>query len=256
MLLQTGSKVDFYVDCEGQVRRHLMVGMPEEQSAQQGTGDRSKLPEHTSDQILAAPARDGRTAAFADYSTVSVGSEGQEVVEVRYPKGRPVRERDIFDKMAEQGGRRSRQRAFTDQEIGAGRDYRAVHMKVEAMGVKCSSLWQQPRRSGKTDVIDAFIQNRRRLDMFHEAIGHGVAKRVKNKVPVREGKVIIGKVTLRSIGRKLITVRTLVDSVCLYEEDIASVLERHGWARGGKNQVVLRKALADALYRMQGIGAG
>lgn len=213
----------------------------------------STAPERCSAEILPAPPR-GRVAEFRETRILPQGDDFR-VVEAPYKAGYAGRCRDVFDVMTDYLTRRGGEPPFTLAQVDAGRAYRALHERVASAGVKCSGAFQVERsgRSGKVDFMDAYIRDVERLDDLRNAIGAGVAKETRERREATAGKVRIGDVELRRIGRKLITVRALVDAVCLSERSLSAVLEAHGWRATGKNRKALLASLRAALERMRGI---
>ena len=88
---------------------------------------------------------------------------------------------------------------------------------------------------------EAIFSDLQRLRALHRRIGDGLAKEVRSLRPSATG----GK-------RRAITVRRLVDMVCLADATISDVLEAHGWAKKGPAPKALRDTLGATLDRMQG----
>lgn len=210
------------------------------------------LPDGCSREIPVAPGRGAVDEFREGYWRDKEGKS--EWRDVPYRAGCPGRARDIFDVMTDQATRRGGPSPFTAGQVGAARDYRALHERVHSSGVKCSSAFDLRTGSGgRIDFMDAYMADTRLLAGFHSAIGGGLAKDIKRNVPATVGKVVIGDVQLRRVGRTIITVRCLVDEVCIKERALSAVLEAHGWRATGKNRTTLRSALCAALGRMQGI---
>ncbi|QBF32158.1 hypothetical protein [Thalassococcus sp. S3] len=224
----------------------------EEQARLNAIRDGAANPEACSDEIVPAPARGALSAFREGYWHEKDGKT--EWREVPYRSGCPGRTRDIFDTMTDQAMRRGGKAPFTTAQVGAARDYRALHERVQSAGIRCSRAFDlQAGGHGNADFMEAYATDTRRLAMFHDAIGDGVAKDTKRKVPAMEGTVKVGRVQLRQIGRELITARRLVDDVCIRERALSEVLRAHGWRATGKNRSSLKAALCAALGRMQGI---
>ena len=234
-------KADFYVDGAGTARIPV--------------AKLSTLPDGTSAEILAVPARE-HVRPFQDVHVQAVGSTDFQFIEERYPTGAPVRVGDVFDTMNDQAMRRKKGKPmFSALEVYAGRTYRDLHLRIEAAGMKGAAIFDDQRGGGgRLDFMDAFAMDVERLKMFHEAIGDADAKspRAKAKAHDRMGGVI-GEVHLRRIGKQIITVRTLVDWVCLYEKPLSAVLTAHSWPANERNRKPLKDALRAALGRMAGI---
>lgn len=252
---RAGSDIDFWVSPTGCVRDHSPWLAPPACGNPDDTAPAApSLPDGTSSHILTAPAR-GPVDRFVDAHTVPVGTDKFERVEERYGKGAPVRCRDIFDEMNEQAMRRRKGRLiFTAAQADAGRRYRDLVERCATAGLKISSTFSDHAGgSGKVDFIDAYMADLQRLAWFHRAIGDATAKDVRRKQPARAGKVVISDIDLIETGRRIITVRQLVDDVCLRERSLSEVLSAHGWAWGENNAKHLRSALCQALDRMRNL---
>lgn len=128
---------------------------------------------------------------------------------------------------------------FTPGQVAMGRHYQALVERHDGAGVKCASL--EARGGGGSGggggFIEAVLRDRDEIRALHSRIGSGVALEVKRSTDA---------------GRKPITVRRLVDAVCLEDQDLVSLMRSHGWAKDVRGLRVLREALAAALDRMQG----
>lgn len=129
---------------------------------------------------------------------------------------------------------------FTDGQVEAGRAYAALSERCAASGVKCSSLEAQAGGGGRGgDREVAMLRDFGELRRLHRRIGGGLAKEVRH---------------IRPKGRKrsAISVRVLVDQVCIGGLSLSAVLDRHGWAVDTQSRNGLRQALCAALDRMRG----
>ncbi|RRH70020.1 hypothetical protein [Falsigemmobacter faecalis] len=128
---------------------------------------------------------------------------------------------------------------FTPGQIAMGRHYQALVERHDSAGMKCASL--EGRGGGGSGggggFIEAVLRDRDEIRALYERIGSGIALQVRRATDA---------------GRRPITVRRLVDAVCLEEQDITAVLRAHGWGKDSALRQTLRKVLADALDRMQG----
>lgn len=132
---------------------------------------------------------------------------------------------------------------FTPGQISAGRDYAALVERVNASGVKCSSLEAiNTGGCGGGDREEAVLRDFQRLRALHRRVGGGLAKEVRRIRPSQNG----GR------ARSAIYVRRLVDLVCLGGLSLERVLALHGWAKDGRSIKALRLSLCSALDRMQG----
>lgn len=131
---------------------------------------------------------------------------------------------------------------FTHGQVSVARDYLALSERCSAAGLSCVSMETRGGGSGgnggREEAIFADLQ---RLRAFHRRIGDGLAKEVRRIRPSVTGG-----------PRRAITVRRLVDMVCLGNQTISEVLEAHRWAANACARKGLREALRGALDRMQG----
>ncbi len=209
-------------------------------------------PKECSSEVPSAPAR-GALAEFREGYWHEKNGDAQ-WRDLPYRSGCAGRTRDIFDLMTDQATRRRGAAPFTVAQVGAARDYRALHERVQSAGVKCSSAFGvQVRGQGRVDFMDAYIRDTERLAMFHAAIGRVIAKDMRRVSSDKAQRVIITDDSLASARKRIITVRALVDDVCIKERSLSDVLKAHGWSVTGKNRKTLRSALCAALGRMQGI---
>ncbi|MCP3970976.1 MAG: hypothetical protein GY717_11805, partial [Rhodobacteraceae bacterium] len=154
------------------------------------------------------------------------------------------RARDIFDTMTDQTTRRGGELPFTKAQVGAARDYRALHERVQCAGVKCSRAFDvQIGGQGQVDFMDAYIRDTQRLAMFQRAIGDGEAMSVRQD----------GAHNMDRGSRWSVTDTRLVEMVCIGDKPLSAVLKAHGWSASSKGTKRLRAALCAALERMQGI---
>ncbi|MBY0134497.1 hypothetical protein [Paracoccus yeei] len=132
---------------------------------------------------------------------------------------------------------------FSKGQVNAARLYRDLVERHNAGGIRCASL--EARRgcgpSAGGEFMDAFIAEGDAIAWMRRQIGGGVAMAVRRVRPSKRGKA----------EARNIPDRVLVDAVCLDGLSFGQVLERHGWAKDGKNAQGLIVALAAALDRMQ-----
>lgn len=125
---------------------------------------------------------------------------------------------------------------FTGAQIATARTYAALVERHEAAGLKCASL--EGRSGGGGDgaaFIVAVLADRDQIAALRSAIGEGWAL----------------EVTRNSRRRRVpLTVRELVDRVCLGGETISEVLAACGWSMKGETRLWARTKLAEALDRM------
>ncbi len=204
--------------------------------------DAGTAPDGCSPEIIPAPAR-GALAPFREGYWHEEDGQG-EWRHVPYRSGCPGQTRDIFDTMTDQATRRGGDAPFTAAQVGAARDYRALHERVRSAGVKCSRAFDvQAGGQGRVDFMDAYIRDTERLGMFTTAIGTGHAMAVR----------VCGAHSMGRGSRWSVTDARLVEMVCIGQKPLSAVLEAHGWPVTGKNRKTLRDALCVALGRMQGL---
>lgn len=145
---------------------------------------------------------------------------------------------DVFDEMDRQAARAGGARPFTLRQIAAGRAYAALVERHASVGIKGRSIETGAGGSGNRGgggIIDLILDEGRAIASMQAAIGDGWALAV-----VRASKR----------KRTPLTVRELVDRVCLQGQTISEVLQSCGWSVYGETCVWAREALAGALDRM------
>lgn len=207
------------------------------------------LPEGVSPHIPVAPAR-GPVVMEAPVEMVMTDKGPVELrTAVRGHDRVRVRIGDAFDVMCDQARRAhaaSKKNSpfiepFSLGQINVGRAYARLVERVDASGVCCSSAEGMPMSGsvgGKLTVSEAVARDIDWLRSFHRRIGDGLAKDVRR--PSKGGI------------RHAITVRDLVDRVCLAEQSIGEVMRACGWGENSHIKRVLRGHLCLALDRMNG----
>ena len=198
-------------------------------------------PDGCSAEIIPAPARGGM-AAFREGYWHEKNGRG-EWRYVPYRAGCPGQARDIFDTMTDQATRRGGAAPFTAAQVGAARDYRALYERVQAAGVQCSRAFDVKVGNRGGDFLVGYMRDTKRLGLFRQAIGNGVALSVR-----LNGAHSMDRGTRRSIADA-----GLIELVCLAQKPLSAVLSAHGWSQSSKNIKALRDALCAVLGRMQGI---
>lgn len=204
---------------------------------------RATPPEGCGDAIPVAPAR-GPQIAFMPRETVMTES-GPRSRQSGWKGAKAVRVGDAFDVMRQQAENASKRRGapafvapFTPGQEAAARDYAALVERVEASGMKCSSMESTGAGGGGRSVSEAVASDMARLQALRRRIGDGIAK---DKLRPSKGGM-----------RTAIRVRDLVDRVCLGGQTLAEVARACGWPDNGRVTGILRTALCAALDRMQG----
>lgn len=148
-----------------------------------------------------------------------------------------ARSADVFDEMDRQAARAGGDRPFTARQVAAGRTYAALVERHACVGIKGRSIETASGsgRPGSGGIMDLILDEGRAIAAMQGAIGDGWALAV-----VRASKR----------KRTPLSVRELVDRVCLRGQTISAVLEACGWSVYGETRVWARQALAEALDRM------
>ena len=190
------------------------------------------------DVIRIAPAR-GRVETFQPNVLLPDGKGGMKHVAMGYRDRSAMRQRDVFDVMADQAQRAGGRAPFSPVEVGAGRDYRTLVERLSGAGYKGSAVFDDSRGGGgKVDVMDAHLQDVERLHRMQRAIGGGSALSVRRVRPsTRAGRIEVGT-------------RVLCDMVCLADSPLSAILQAHGWQKSSKATATLRDALSAALTRL------
>jgi len=127
-------------------------------------------------------------------------------------------------------------------QVAMAEFYAALTEWRNGSAMRCSSFEAGREGGSSGHFIDTFMQRGLDLRQLHERIGNGLAM-----VPRRNMD--------RGNSRRPITVRAVVDMVCIGGLGLAEVLRRFGWEGDGKNCKALRQVLCAALDRMQGYEA-
>jgi len=204
---------------------------------------RAAPPEACGDAIPAAPAR-GPMTTWSPREVQRTQAGNWREVRAGYAGRSGARRADAFDRMTADA-RRAQAKArsgfvapFSVGQVEAGRAYAALVERVEASGVKLSSVEGIGGGGGGGQREVAMLDDIRRLKRVRGRIGNGFAKEAVRKGGAR--------------GPRSITVRMLVDMVCLHDRSLSEVLKRHGWASKGPHREALRVALSAALDRLHG----
>lgn len=194
-------------------------------------------PDTASPNIIAAPAR-GPALVQPQFETVQTAS-GPRTRRATQDGFHPVRQADAFDVMALQHKRAGGKGAlFTVAQVEAGRAYAALSERVASEGLRCTSLEVRagsgPNSTGGRDWMDGVIGRSDRLEKMHAAIGE---------------TLIVGTVT-RCGKRRAMSVRSVVDAVCIEGRPLTHILKADGWSPKGETRAALQRELAAALDRL------
>lgn len=184
----------------------------------------------------AAPAR-GPLVAMPHKAMVRT-DDGYELQHIGFRGRDAARARDAFDLMADQARRAGGFDPFTATQKLAGRAYAALVERHEHSGLRCRSAETLSNARGGAShdgVMDLILDEGRQIDAMRAAIGDGWALEVTRRSKRR---------------REPITVRELVDRVCLQGLSISEVLEASGWTMKAELRAWAQRALAEALDRV------
>ncbi|MCA2014392.1 hypothetical protein LCM17_23075 [Cereibacter sphaeroides] len=202
----------------------------------------AQAPERCGPEIPVAPAR-GPMVAFAP-KAMRPTAEGYELQHVGFQGRDAARAADVFDTMALQARRRGGHDPFTARQVDAGRLYAALVERHSSVGLKCVSVEAQGRGgkgSGGGSYMDAVVAEGDVIRRLEAAIGTGFALEVQR---ARDSK------------RRSITLRRIVDMVCLEGRTVTDALKANGWSIKGDTVTEARNALAAALERMSVVAPG
>lgn len=207
-----------------------------------GLKARAVPPERCGPAIAAAPAR-GPMCAFAPME-MRRGADGYVLAHAGYRGRDAARAADAFDRMGQQAGRRGGAVPFTKAQIGAGRTYAALverHSAVGVKGISVETMLAGRGGGGGEGFMDAVLAEGQMIGGLQSAIGEGWALEIT-----------------RASRRKRVplTVRELVDRVCLKDQTISEVLAACGWGVYGETVIWARDALTSALDRMADVTMG
>lgn len=190
-------------------------------------------------EIMPAPAR-GPMVAFAPVEMRRT-DDGYEPQHVGFRGRDAARAADAFDVMTDQARRRGGEVPFTRAQIDTGRYYAALdeaHSSHGLKGVSVETMMVGRGGGAGGGAMEAALHQRATLDRMRAAIGDGWALEVTRK-------------SKRS--RVPLTVRELVDLVCLHGLTISEVLRQRGWAVYAETVIWARSVLAAALSRMSDV---
>ncbi|WPY93172.1 hypothetical protein T8T21_08530 [Limimaricola variabilis] len=190
-----------------------------------------------SPEIPVAPGR-GPMRVLRQYETVMTPS-GLRTRRATTEGFHPAATVDAFDRMELQARRRDPEgpELFTIAQVEAGRVYAALAERVEAAGVKCSSIEGQTKAGdGSASWIDAVVHDIQRYRRMLRAIGDEV--------------VLAPQRRRVDDPRRTIRARQLVDAVCVQGVTINELRRQYGWADTQRTRGPLREALCGALDRL------
>lgn len=197
---------------------------------------RAVAPERCGPEIPVAPAR-GPMVAFAPMEMRRT-EDGYDLVHAGHRGRDAARAMDVWDQMARQARRAGGTDPFDQAQVATGRAYAALVERHAARGLRGVSVETMAVGRGGAaggGYADAVLAEGRRLDALVQAIGGGVALEVR-------------RVTRRARG--VVTVRQLVDGLCVEGLTLANLLRRSGWDTNGATIETAREAVAAALDRM------
>jgi hypothetical protein len=197
---------------------------------------RSVAPESCGPDMPVAPAR-GPVVAVTPLA-MRRGRDGYDVEHVGHAGRDAARARDVWDEMADQARRAGGVAPFTPAQVATGRAYAALverHQACGLRGISVETMMAGRGGSGGGGYMDSVLAEGRRLDALNRQIGDGVALEVQRR---------------SRRARDVVTVRALVDGVCLHGRTVADQLRRSGWDTNGPMLDKARGVVAAALDRM------
>ena len=204
------------------------------------------VPAGAGDINACAPAR-GPVRLYDPVEVLRTESGGPRYHRMAERGAKPVIREDAFDRMEGCAAGLAKARGkvhvplFTVAQVEAGRLYAQLTERLDAGGVRCSSLeaLRAARASGGGSWIDARIRDRGRVNAMIAEIGDGWAMSPRRVAP--NGDL-----------RQAIRLRLAVDMVCLADKTLSDVLRRFGWAGNTKQRAAMRLVLCQTLDRMRG----
>jgi hypothetical protein len=198
---------------------------------------RAVAPESCGPDMPVAPAK-GKMLAVKPMA-MQMGEDGPALVHTGWRGRDAARAMDVFDEMASQALRAGGGEPFTRAQVAAGRAYGALverHSARGLRGISVETMMAGRGGQGGGGYLEALLKERARLDALQAVIGAGVALEVR-------------RVSRRARG--VVTVRALVDGLCLEGLTLAALLRRSGWcATDAATVQAARDAVAGALDRM------
>lgn len=197
---------------------------------------RAVAPERCGPEIPVAPAR-GPMVAFAPLEMRRV-EDGYDLVHAGFRGRDAARAMDVWDVMARQARRAGGDEPFTRVQVAAGRAYAALverHAARGLRGVSVETMAVGRGGQGGGGYSEAVLAEGLWLDAMVAAIGDGVALEVR-------------RVSRRARG--VLTVRALVDGLCLEGLTLTNLLQRAEWDTNGPTIETARGKVAEALDRM------
>lgn len=182
-----------------------------------------------------APAR-GRMIAFSPRAFV-LTAKGYDMAHVGYRGRDAARARDVWDEMADQAKRAGGFDPFTARQKDAGRAYAALVERHQSVGLRGRSVETMQGRGGLATggISEAVLKEGDTITAMQASIGDGWALEVRRQTKRR---------------RAPLSVRELVDRVCLGGQTIGAVLQACGWSVKGETRDRAQDVLARALDRM------
>lgn len=197
---------------------------------------RAVAPARCGPEIPVAPAR-GPMVAFAPME-MRRSEDGYDLAHAGFRGRDAARAMDVWDYMARQARRAGGTEPFTRAQVATARAYAALverHVARGLRGISVETMMAGRGGSGGQGFADAVLEEGRRIDRLVAAIGPGLALQVR-------------RVSRRK--RDVVTVRGLVDGLCLEGLTLAKLLRRARWDTNGATLDAARAAVAGALDRM------
>jgi hypothetical protein len=150
---------------------------------------------------------------------------------------------DAFDVMQQKArGRGGKDAAplFTVGQVNVGREYAALYERCAAAGVRCSSLEALGGGGGQGSYSEAVSFDLARLAELNHLVGAAVVLSPRRSQANADP------------AGKIVRASNLVHGVCVQGLTIGQLLQKFGWRPKTTRVKETRRALCDALDRMQG----
>lgn len=203
-----------------------------------------RLPSGVGPGISPAPAR-GAIEVVRPEEVVRTDEGNFRFHRLTGPGEAAIRQADIFDVMEERAARQAKAAKrtyhplFTEAQKSAGRTYALLFHALAVGAMRCSDFEGEVAGGGQGSVIDALIENARRLKAMTRAL---------------DGWALVPGYRRDTNQRRPIAMVTLVHEVAVGEATLSHMLRRYRWPETNRNyRLQLREALCAGLDRLYGL---
>ena len=241
-------RVDFYVAQSGVVRRRLEAEaqrLAEIKAAAQPPAETVRGSDPDAPGPHMCPAR-GPVETFQPRRAVRTEAGNTRDVRDGHMGRDALRVADVFSRMEDQARRSHAKSAakgtpfvppFTVEQVSTGRYYAALMEWADSAGIKCASLDSIGGGSGANGQREAAIVDD--LAALRSMQRRLAQRRVIDKCRPSKGGMA-----------KLLTLRVLVDAVCVGQKTLSEVARDHGVPKNGRVIKMLQTAMGSALDDM------